>query len=132
MNINRDFSECFHFTKSEFCLLLMHIFISFQRDIKMVPILGVPMIFLGVLLYKLGFISYGIFLILGGVPMSVGFGPFGILLGSLASSVQSVIGNVMTGSLFATTQSFTALLWGRFPGLTLALIFIFGLWNGYI
>lgn len=98
----------------------------------MVPQLGLPMVFLGPLLYKLGFTSLGILLFLGGALLSMGFGPFGIVAGSFASFVQSIIGCVASGSVFAVTQSLGALFWGRFPGLTLVLIFLLALWNGYI
>lgn len=98
----------------------------------MFPQLGLPMVFLGPLLFKLGFTSLGILLFMGGTLLSMGFGPFGIVAGSIASVIQSIIGNVASGSVFAVAQSFGALFWGRFPALTLVLILVLGWWNGYI
>lgn len=73
--------------------------------------------------------------LVGAVLMIVGFGPFGIIAGSIATLVQSGIGNVVAGSLFSLIQSFAALFWGQVfgpPGITLALIFILALWGGFL
>ena len=39
---------------------------------------------------------------------AIGFGPGGIIAGSIAAAIQSCIGNVAAGSLFATLQSLGA------------------------
>lgn len=54
----------------------------------------------------------------GATMTVVGFGPTGIIGGSIAAATQSVIGNVTSGSLFATLQSFGML--GGFIGMCLA------------
>lgn len=91
---------------------------------------SVPMLFLGALLLNFGFTSEGILLFVIGTLLSLGFGPFGILAGSIASFVQSIIGNIVAGSVFAITQSLTALFWGKFLVPALAIVFIL-YYNGY-
>lgn len=67
----------------------------------------------------------------------LGFTPFGILAGSIAALLQSIIFTSfpMFTFAFSAVQSFAAIFFGRalgLPGLTFALIFIFALWNGYL
>jgi len=38
-------------------------------------------------------------------PFAVGFGTAGVVGGTIAAGIQSTIGNVVAGSLFAATQS---------------------------
>lgn len=65
----------------------------------------------------------------------LGFTAAGIAAASFAAGWQAILGNVMAGSIFAVVQSFAALFWGSAfgsPGIVLALIFIFALWQGYL
>ena len=59
---------------------------------------------------------FGKILVIGGgviatvalVPILMGFGTAGIIGGSAAAAIQSSIGNVVAGSIFATVQSLGA------------------------
>lgn len=73
--------------------------------------------------------------LVGAVLLLTGFGPFGIIAGSIATIMQSGIGNVVAGSLFSLIQSYAALFWGKVfgpPGIFLAIIFILALWGGFL
>ena len=48
----------------------------------------------------------------------MGFGAGGIIKGSLAAWIQSLIGNVVPGSIFALLQAFGGLWWAWFDKLS--------------
>ena len=50
-------------------------------------------------------IGFGL-LCIGGIPILIGFGTSGIIAGSIAAGIQSLIGNVAAGSIFSTMTSF--------------------------
>ena len=50
-------------------------------------------------------IGFGLMCI-GAIPILIGFGPSGIIGGSIAAGIQSLIGNVSAGSIFATMTSY--------------------------
>jgi hypothetical protein len=53
--------------------------------------------------------------IIGGAGTAAGFGSGGIVGGSIAAAIQSTIGNISAGSMFAVLQSFGMI--GGFVGL---------------
>lgn len=85
---------------------------------------------------KMELVSIVIAIVLVGfIFHAMGFRAGGILLGSFAAWWQSMIGNVVAGTLFPLIQSVAALYWSRIfgpPGIAIALVFVIALWNGYL
>lgn len=76
-------------------------------------------------------------IVLGAILILLGFTPFGIVAGSIAALLQSIIFTIFPVFRFAFSgvQSFAAKFFARalgLPGLTLGVIFILALRNGYI
>ena len=72
--------------------------------------------------------------ILGGFALTliilgaIGFGPAGVIAGSLAAGIQSIFYGAFTGGIFAVVQSFAAIMYNIGKFLLIVLLALLVLW----